>query len=138
MNLSRHLAILALSGLSMPMIAANVTQVNRYATVANEPLLSQVKPLKAIQQMHFPREVKTIGEAVDYWLHYSGFQMVKTSKQPENLQSVLNQPLPQVDRSFGPLSIETGLLVLVGKDEFILEEVSFRREVNFKQKGAQV
>ena len=48
--------------------AANVTQINRYATVANKPLASQVNPLLTVQQMPFPQEVSTVGDAIVYWL----------------------------------------------------------------------
>lgn len=137
MNLSRHLIAILLAGLALPIVAANVTQVNRYATVANEPLPAQISPLKAVQQIHFPQEVQTIGDAVHYWLHHSGFHLVDNSKQSQVLQQVLNQPLPQIDRTLGPLEIERGLLVLVGKNEFLLETVSFSREVNFQLKGVQ-
>lgn len=135
MSVSRYLAITLLAGLALPVVAANVTQVSRYATVANEPLPAQVSPLKAVQQIHFPQAVQTIGEAVHYWLHHSGFYLVDDSKQSQVLQQVLNQPLPQIDRNLGPLEIEQGLLVLVGKNEFLLETVSFSREINFQLKG---
>jgi len=36
--------------------AANVTQINRYATVANKPLTAQINPLLAVQKIHFPQE----------------------------------------------------------------------------------
>ncbi len=136
MNLLQRIIIMALAGLALPLCAANVTQVNRYATVDNEPLLEQLNPMKAVQQVHFPLEVKTIGDAVNYWLHYSGFHLADADKHPKVLQQVLNQPLPQVDRNLGPLSIDQGLLVLVGKNEFRLEEVAFTREINFHPKGS--
>ena len=37
--------------------AANVTQINRYATVINKPLAAQVNPLLTVQQIHFPEQV---------------------------------------------------------------------------------
>lgn len=124
-----------LTGIALSTTAAPVTQINRYATVENKPLPEQVSPLKAVQQIHFPQEVKSIGDAVNYWLHYSGFHLASETKQPNTLKQILSQPLPQVDRSLGPLDIESGLLVLVGKHDFVLEEVSFTREINFQQKG---
>jgi len=54
--------------------------------------------------------------------------------QPDT-QEILGQPLPQVDRSLGPLSIEAGLLVLVGQDAFVLKSEPFTREINVQQKG---
>ncbi|MHA3183300.1 PFGI-1 class ICE element type IV pilus protein PilL2 [Legionella pneumophila] len=114
--------------------AANVTQVNRYATVANKPLAAQVNPLLAVQQIHFPQEVKTIGQAVDWWLRYSGFTLIAKGKQPESLQAVMRQPLPQIDRNLGPLTVKDGLEVLVGQQVFTLVEDPLLRQVNFQLK----
>ena len=44
--------------LTLPVTAADVTQINRYATVAHKPLPAQVSPLKAVQQIHFPQDIK--------------------------------------------------------------------------------
>jgi conjugative transfer region protein (TIGR03748 family) len=121
--------------LTLPVTAADVTQINRYATVAHKPLPAQVSPLKAVQQIHFPQDIKTIGQAVDYWLRYSGFHLIEANKQAGNLKQILSQPLPQVDRNLGPLSIETGLLVLIGQDAFVLKAEPFTREINVQQKG---
>jgi len=121
--------------LTLPVTAADVTQINRYATVAHKPLPAQVSPLKAVQHVHFSQDIKTIGQAVDYWLRYSGFHLIEPNKQSEALKQVLSQPLPQVDRSLGPLSIDEGLLVLLGKHEFVLKAEPFTREINAQQKG---
>lgn len=131
------LAITACLGLiTLPVMAADVTQINRYATVAHKPLPAQVNPLKAVQQMHFPQEIKTVGEAVAYWLQHSGYHLAASEKQAENLKQVLSAPLPHVDRTLGPLSIEAGLLVLVGQGDFVLKTHAFTREINFQLKGA--
>ncbi|RAP35733.1 hypothetical protein B1207_11665 [Legionella quinlivanii] len=114
--------------------AANVTQINRYATVANKPLAAQVNPLLAVQQIHFPQEVKTIGQAIEWWLRYSGFTLVAKEKQSESLQAVMSQSLPQIDRNLGPLTVKDGLEVLVGQQAFTLIEDSLLRQVNFQLK----
>lgn len=134
MNCFVGILTIALGLTMLPAIAADVTQINRYATVANKPLPAQINPLKAVQQVHFPLEIKIIGQAVDYWLRYSGYHL--SEKQDEALQQVLSAPLPQVDRTLGPLSVEAGLLVLVGQGDFELKTSSITREVNFKLRGA--
>ncbi|HAU1107381.1 TPA: hypothetical protein ACT9A3_000051 [Legionella pneumophila] len=116
-------------------MAANVTQVNRYATVANKALAAQINPLLAIQQVHFPQEVQTIGQAVEWWLKFSGFSLVSKEKQPESLQIVMHQVLPQIDRNLGPLTVKEGLEVLVGQQSFALIEDPLLRQVNFKLKA---
>ncbi|MBA2649351.1 MAG: hypothetical protein H0U75_07110 [Legionella sp.] len=112
--------------------AANVTQINRYATVANKPLAAQINPLLAVQQIHFPQEVQNIGQAVEWWLRFSGFTLVPKEKQPESLQIVMQQPLPQIDKNLGPLTVKDGLEVLVGKQSFVLIEDPLLRQINFK------
>ncbi len=114
--------------------AAHVTQINRYATVENKPLTAQINPLLTVQQIHFPRDVQTVGAALTYWMQYSGFSLVELARMPVVLKAVLEQPLPQVDRNLGPLTIQDGLEVLVGQPVFTLVQDPLRRQVNFRLK----
>lgn len=123
------IGLLALSSLQIQ--AANITQVGRYATVNNQPLAAQINPLKTVQQIHFPSSVQTIGEAVEYWLRYSGYHLAPQDKQNESLKQIFQQPLPQVTRNLGPLAIADGLTVLVGKTLFSLKQDDLLREINF-------
>ncbi len=113
---------------------ADVTQINRYATVANKPSAAQVNPLLAVQQIHFPQEIKTVGQAIEWWLQYSGYSLVAKEKQPQSLQEVMLQTLPQIDRNLGPLSVKDGLEVLAGQQVFMLVVNPLLRDVNFKLK----
>jgi conjugative transfer region protein (TIGR03748 family) len=126
------LASFALSGAYTQ--AANVTQINRYATVNNKPLASQVNPLLTVQQIHFPQAILTIGDALAYWLRYSGFRLVDESQRAPALKTLMKQALPQVDRNLGPLTIQDGLIVLVGSQAFSLLMNPLNRTVNFKLK----
>ncbi|HAT1863912.1 TPA: hypothetical protein ACIZBI_002973 [Legionella pneumophila] len=136
MKINAQLSIIGvLSMAAFYSMAANVTQVNRYATVANKPLAAQINPLIAIQQVHFPQEVQTIGQAVEWWLKFSGFSLVLKEKQPVSLQTVMHQALPQIDRNLGPLTVKDGLEVLVGQQSFALIEDPLLRQVNFKLKA---
>lgn len=112
--------------------AGDVTQIGRYATVENKPLVSQVNPLLAIQQVHFNTEIHTVGDAVNHWLLFSGFSLVDEKEQHNPLKTVLMKPLPQVDRTLGPLSVKEGLEVLVGKDIFKLVVDPLNRRIDFK------
>lgn len=111
--------------------AGNVTTVDRYATVSNKPLAAQVNPLQAVQQVHFPQQVQTIGEAIEHWMKYSGYHLAPANKQQDSLNTILKQPLPQVDRNLGPMSVAKGLTVLVGQHLFSLKHDDLLREVNF-------
>lgn len=126
------LSLLALTGQA----ANDVTQINRYATVANKPLVAQVNPLLAVQQIHFPQEIKTVGEAIEWWLHYSGFALVSKESQPNGFQAVMHKTLPQIHRTLGPLTIKEGLEVLAGQQVFVLIVDPLLRQVNFKLKPA--
>ncbi len=130
------ITVLALSALTAQ--GANVTQINRYATVDNKPLAAQINPLLSVQQVHFPQDVKTIGQAIQWWLHYSGFTFVAKDQQPESLQRVMLQTLPQIDRNLGPLTVKDGLEVLAGQQVFTLVHDPVLRTVNFKLKPAFV
>lgn len=134
------LTINAVFGLlaSMSAEAKDITQISRYATVENKPLAAQINPLIALQQVHFPKAVTTIGQALEYWMHYSGFSLVETGQQSDSLQSVLKRPLPQVLRALGPLTVKDGAEVLVGKPVFSLTENFMERTINFKLKQAYV
>ncbi|WP_028389158.1 hypothetical protein [Legionella fairfieldensis] len=112
--------------------AGNVTQINRYATVENKPLAAQINPLLATQQVHFNTSIHTVGEALNHWLQFSGFDLVNESEQPASLKNVLSKPLPQVMRDLGPLSVQEGLEVLVGKGIFNLVVDPLNRRVAFK------
>lgn len=116
---------------SLTLAAADSTQIGRYTTVINQPLKAQLNPLHTVQQIHFPASVHTLGDAVTYWLNYSGYRLASTNKQHASLQLVLQQPLPQVSRNLGPLSVADGLLVLVGSRIFSLKQDELAREVNF-------
>ncbi|HHT9843871.1 TPA: hypothetical protein ACT9I4_001988 [Legionella pneumophila] len=127
----KSIFIITLTSLALSSFAANITPISRYASVDNKPLASQINPLKAVQQVHFPQQIQTIGEAIEHWLQYSGFHLAPENKQLESLKIILKQPLPQVDRTLGPLSIEDGLTVLVGQNLFFLTHDDLLREVNF-------
>ena len=114
--------------------AANVTQINRYATVENKPLASQINPLLTVQQVHFPRQVATVGEALTYWIQYSGYKIADESHLPAALRTLMKQPLPQVDRNLGPLTIQDGLTVLAGQEVFTLVPNPLTRTVTFRLK----
>ncbi len=111
--------------------AANLTQINRYATVENKALAAQVNPLLAVQKVHFPQHITTVHTALDHWLQYSGFQMAPIKEQSTALRETMLLPLPSVVRDLGPLTVEEGLLVLVGKNVFTLSKDLLHRKINF-------
>ena len=127
----KKLSFIAMTSLALTCQADNVTTIARYASVANKPLAAQINPLQAVQQVHFPQRIKTIGEAIEHWLKYSGFHLAPANKQQDSLKTILKQPLPQVSRNLGPMSVSNGLTVLVGQHLFLLKHDDLLREVNF-------
>lgn len=115
-------------------LATNVTQINRYATVENKAMAAQINPLFAVQKVHFPQQIGTVGAALEYWLQYSGFQMAPIKEQSTALCETSLLPLPSVIRDLGPLTVEEGLLVLVGKNVFTLKKDFLHRKINFALK----
>ncbi|STX81560.1 integrating conjugative element protein PilL, PFGI-1 class [Legionella busanensis] len=111
--------------------AQDVTPIGRYTTVNNKPLAAQVNPLLAIQQVHFNTEIHTVGEALHQWLSLSGYDLAPEQEQSLALKAVLQKPLPQIDRDLGPLTIQEGLEVLVGKGIFKVVVDPLNRSVGF-------
>ncbi|HFL2715768.1 TPA: hypothetical protein ACGWTM_002956 [Legionella pneumophila] len=132
--MSKMLPIITLGLIAISSQAENTSQINRYATISNKPSAAQINPLSAIKQVHFPKDVQTIEQALEWWLKYTGFSLVSIEKRPESLVAVLKQPLPQVDRTLGPMTIKEGLEVLVGQQTFLLVEDPLQRQVNFSLK----
>jgi conjugative transfer region protein (TIGR03748 family) len=112
--------------------AANVTQTNRYATVENKPLAAQINPLLTVQQMHFPQQVVSVGDAIRYWMQYSGYKLANDTQLPSAFKNLMSQPLPQVQRNLGPLTIKDGLKVLAGIDVFTLIQNPLTRTITFR------
>ena len=108
----------------------NATQIGRYVTASNKPKLSQVNLLSQDVEVRFPQNVQTIGTAMNYLLHFSGYSLVATSRINSAFKNTLNKPLPIVDRQFGPMSLKNGLATLAGP-AFNLIDDPINREVNF-------
>jgi type IV pili sensor histidine kinase/response regulator len=134
MKMKRLIFLLSILFLGAAVHASNVTQVERYMTVDNKPKVAQINPLLTVVQVHFPRDVETVGDAVNYWISYSGYRLVSDEKASVELKEVLKQRLPQSDRNLGPLTIKDGLKVLVGQDVFDLVCDPLHRLVSFELK----
>ncbi len=128
--------LVILMGLSTAFVAsaAQVTEVGRYQTMINEPTSEQINPLKTIQHVKFTPQIKTVGDAITYWIQASGYQLQDEKKLSVEIKNVLQKPLPVVDRDFGPMKVSEGLLVLVGKEVFDLKQDPLNRKVSFQLK----
>tara|TARA_B110000879_G_scaffold162382_1_gene209721 strand:+ start:604 stop:1080 length:477 start_codon:yes stop_codon:yes gene_type:complete len=112
--------------------AASNSQVGRYSTVENKPTIAQVNPLLSVQKMHFPSNARTVGDAVRYWIRFSGYALVSDKNLSKEASTLLKQPLPVVDKHLGPLSVKDGVEVLMGQGVFHLVQDPLNRKLDFK------
>lgn len=115
--------------------ADNVQPLNRYATLSLEPTVAQKKPLMAVSQFKFQSDVVTVGDAVNQVLNSTGYSLVGENKMANITIETLQKPLPMVDRTIGPMSVQSILLVLMG-DIFDIQVDLGHRLVNFTVKPA--
>ncbi len=126
------LSMILLIGISY---AANDTQIGRYLSVPNKPLMAQKDLLRQTRQVTFPLLIDTVGEAINYLLLFSGYSLNHTPKTNRAVLAMLNAPLPEVDRQFGPMSLEDGLKTLSG-NSFVLLIDPIHRLISFKLKSS--
>jgi len=110
---------------------ASSTQMGRYLTVENKPTHAQTDLLSQTIQVRFPANIKTIGEAMDYILRFSGYNLVPEHERSVDLKNTLLKPLPAVDRDFGPMSLKDALVTLAGS-AFALKTDPLNRTINFQ------
>jgi type IV pili sensor histidine kinase/response regulator len=108
----------------------NVTQIHRYMTIENKPKFSQINLLSQLIQVHFTRNIQTVGDAMNYILKFSGYSLIPKAEHNEALKIILNKPLPIVDRELGPVPLNDALTTLVGP-AFSLTQNPINRTVNF-------
>ena len=87
----------------------------RYLKEPIKPLASQVDLLDQIFHVRFPKQIKTIGEAIDYVLNHSGYTLISPKKMEPEVINMLKNTLPLADYDFGPMTLREGLQILVGK-----------------------
>lgn len=113
--------------------STSLIQVGRYQTVNAQPLTAQTDLLSPIIQVHFLSDIKTVGDAINDILQYSGYALIESQQQGRDLQNTLEKPLPFVDRDLGPMSLRQALNVLIGS-AFDLSVDPLHRTINFQLK----
>ncbi len=112
-------------------IASEFERVNRYSLQELTAESSQVDLLSAVIETRFPQFVETVGTAIDYILHRSGYRHVTT----EEFESTLELPLPESHRSIGPVDIRTAVKTIVGQNWELYEDAG-QRILWFQRAGA--
>lgn len=106
-------------------------QTGRYGTVDNGIPKDQWDLLSPMIQIHFLPDVKTIGDAIQEILRYSGYSLVETQQQSQDLQNTLQKILPLVQRDIGPMPLRQSLKILIGPAFHLLVD-PLNRTINFQ------
>lgn len=107
--------------------------MSRYVTVVEKPQHAQINLLSQTIQMHFPQDVKTVSDAINYLLRFSGYSLAPNDQLGTALKITLSKSLPAIDRNFGPMTLKDGLLILVGPVFYLVPDL-INRTVNFHLK----
>jgi len=99
--------------------ADNVT-IGRYLAVAEKPQTAQTKLLQQQIQIKFPGSVLTVKQAVKFMLQFSGYHLVGVKQLNQPARAMLNQPIPEVDRTLDPMTLEQGLSTLASEPFYLL------------------
>src|SRR5262249_45398770 len=68
-----------------------LVQTGRYLTVDSTLPVEQKDLLSPLIQIHFLSDVKTVGDAIQEVLRYSGYSLVETPQQSQDLQNTLQK-----------------------------------------------
>ncbi len=99
---------------------ASTVMVGRYLSIAAIPVPSQQQLLQQQIQIKFSQNVFTVKQAIQGILQFSGYRLANTKAMGNAAKAMLNLPLPEVDRTLGPTSLEQGLMTLAGKPFYLL------------------
>ncbi|MFM8330829.1 MAG: integrating conjugative element protein pill, pfgi-1 [Candidatus Methylumidiphilus sp.] len=106
-------------------------QTGRYSYTAVGAQAAQVDPLLAVIDVRLPPDVATVEQAIHYLLNRSGFNLLPPDPGDQPVSYLLNQPLPEVHRHLGPVSLREALLTLGGKAfqvnvDYVYRKVSYQ------------
>lgn len=131
-NKCRHLAIVAFQfAVCGELFGGADIALDRYTRHSSVALPEQEDLLAVELRVDFPASIVTVGDAVTYLLHRSGYSLV-VSGQPD-LDALMNMSLPRVHRSIGPIRLKDALKVLIGTP-WIIAENKLARTVSFELK----
>ena len=102
--------------------ASGDVPVGRYSVVAPVPRADQSDPLETIVRLTFPPYVKDVGGAVDYLLARSGYRLADAMAAGEAQLILLRRPLPESQRTLGPVSLRRALETLGGEAFWLIED----------------
>jgi type IV pili sensor histidine kinase/response regulator len=110
---------------------SDVIQMGRYSHVRNVPLADQFNPLKVVVSTTFPSQLQSVGQAMNFLLLRSGYEMANTLVLSDEAIELLRLPLPEVHRQIGPITLDQALKTLAG-DAFDLIVDPVHRKIAFE------
>ena len=121
--------------LANPVKSSDVLPYGRYLTLKMQSGVEQTDMLSVVIEVHFSPVIKTVGDALNDVLRYSGYSLIDTAKQSPELQNTLKKPLPWMHRDLGPLSLRQALITLAGTP-YELRVDTLNRTIDFELKPA--
>ena len=85
-------------------------RLDRYTLKKQSARPEQIDLLAAVIETQFPRNVTTVGDAIEYMLLRSGYRFIDTEESAE----AMALELPAVHRSLGPLPLRTAISTVSG------------------------
>ena len=117
-RITRALPALALVLTSLAPLASwaadGARQVERYSTIAPVASAVQTDPLEAVVTIVFPNQITTVDEALRYVLRRSGHRLASAEAADPASSVLVQQPLPEVHRRLGPITVARALSTLTG------------------------
>ena len=111
----RRFACLILLLLTGPAAAETPVSLSRYAYLAPGSTHAQRHPLQVtLAEARFPQEIATVGDALEHLLQRSGYRLDR-ERSPWARSILLPQPLPEVHRELGPITLSEALGILAGE-----------------------
>ena len=121
-------------GVTTESFASNIT-IGRYLSVAAKAQNDQAHLLQQHIQITFPQNILSIQDAMQFILQFSGYRLCDVKNLNASARAMLRQPLPEVDRTLGPMTLEQGLQTLAGNMFYILLD-PIHRLIGFQLKPA--
>lgn len=113
-------------------VKSEVIQTGRYSAIAPVPTPEQAHILDVVITVTLPKsDVQTVGQGIRYLLRRSGYQMVNPDKLPPDALWLFSNPLPDVHRQLGPITLKDAINTLAAP-AFTLIEDPVHRLISFQ------
>ena len=134
LNQMSALSIVLISSLSF---SENVKQqrvkINRYSYTTTEPGLYQQELLSVVVSVTFPKSIETVGEALEFILLQSGYQLDESNASDDSQYSLYTLMLPEAQRVFTTVTLKS-VLEALGNESYLLIVNPVKRTISYQLK----